>query len=295
MTTTIAVDVQADEAFTRIRYATEDQGRIARITLARADKRNAQDYRMLHEIDRAFAVAGRDETVRVVILDAEGPHFSSGHDLSADPDSVPLTCSNLVQSYDQEGVLGHMAAEEEFYLGMCWRWRNFPKPTIAQVQGKVIAGGLMLVWPMDLVIASDDARFADPVVALGVNGHEFFTHVWELGARKAKEMLFRGHFLTADECHRLGMINHVVPPHELEPFTLQIASEIARRPPFGLKLAKLSVNASLDAQGQYNAVQAAFGLHHLGHANNRIVHDMPIDPAGVQTIRETGKGNANEQ
>ena len=61
-----------------------------------------------------------------------------------------------------------------------------------------------------------------------------------------------------------------------------------------MKLAKLSVNASLDAQGQYNAVQAAFGLHHLGHANNRIVHDLPIDPVGIQIIRDTGKGARQE-
>jgi enoyl-CoA hydratase len=147
----------------------------------------------------------------------------------------------------------------------------------------------MLVWPMDLVIASEDARFTDPVVALGVNGHEYFVHAWELGHRKAKEMLFRGQFLTAEECHRLGMINHVVPLAELESFTLRIASEIALRPAFGLKLAKLSVNQSLDAQGQYNAIQSAFGLHHLGHANNKIVHDLPIDPAGVAVIRETGQ------
>jgi enoyl-CoA hydratase len=98
-----------------------------------------------------------------------------------------------------------MIGEEEIYLGFCWRWRNLPKPTIAQVQGKVIAGGLMLVWPFDIVVASDDSTFSDPVVAFGVNGHEFFTHAWELGARKAKELLFTGAAFTAEECHRLGM------------------------------------------------------------------------------------------
>jgi enoyl-CoA hydratase len=291
MTTTIpAVEELTDEAFTRIRYSTEDEGRIGRITLARPDKRNAQDYRMLHEIDRAFAIAGRDETVRVVILDAEGPHFSSGHDLSADPDSIPLTCSNLVQSYDQEGVLGHMAAEEEFYLGMCWRWRNFPKPTIAQVQGKVIAGGLMLVWPMDLIIAAEDATFSDPTVAFGVNGHEYFVHAWELGHRKAKEILFRSSALTSAECRELGMVNHVVPNDQLHEFTLGIAREIAERPVMGTKLAKSAVNQSLDAQGQWNAIQAAFGLHHVGHAHARVVHNgIPVDPSGMDVIRRLSR------
>jgi enoyl-CoA hydratase len=278
----------SDTSYERIRYDVPADG-VGRVTLARADKRNAQDRKMLYELDAAFSSAMQDDAIKVVILAADGPDFSSGHDLS---DRQPVTDFETVTQaggFNEPGQHGMMAGEEEFYLGFCWRWRNLPKPTIAQVQGRVMAGGLMLVWPMDLVIASTDARFTDPVVALGVNGHEFFVHAWELGHRKAKEMLFRGGFLTAQECHRLGMINHVVPLEDLESFTLQIASEIAKRPAFGLKLAKLSVNASLDAQGQYNAVQAAFGLHHLGHANNRIVHDLPIDPSGVDVIRQTGK------
>ena len=279
-----------DAAFTRIRYTTEDDGAIGRITLARPEMRNAQDYLMLHEIDRAFDLAARDEAVRVVILDADGPHFSSGHDISPTAmDNVPTSCSNLVGSFDQEGVLGHMAAEEEFYIGMSWRWRNFPKPTIAQVQGKVIAGGLMLVWPMDLIIASEDATFADPVVAFGVNGHEYFVHAWELGARKAKEMLFRSSTLTAHECEKLGMVNHVVAREDLGSFTLQIAREIAERPVMGTKLAKLAVNQSLDAQGQWNAIQSAFGLHHVGHAHARVLHGMPVDPSGIDVIRRLSR------
>src|SRR5205823_4059776 len=137
----------------------------------------------------------------------------------------------------------------------------------------------------------DDATFADPVVAFGVNGHEYFVHAWEVGHRKAKEMLFRGHALTAEECRALGMINHVVPRDQLESFTLQIAEEIAARPAMGLKLAKLAVNQSLDAQGQWTALQSAFALHHLGHAHARAVHDgVPVDPAGIAVIRELSRG-----
>jgi enoyl-CoA hydratase len=289
-TTTAPLDTVPDEAFSRIRYTTEDEGRIARITLARPEKRNAQDYRMLHEIDRAFALAGRDDGVRVVIICGEGDHFSSGHDLAQDPASIPTTCSSLVAGFEGPGVLGHMACEEEFYIGMCWRWRNFPKPTIAQVQGKVIAGGLMLVWPMDLIIASDDATFSDPVVAFGVNGHEFFVHAWELGHRKAKEILFRSSALTAAECRDLGMVNHVVPRDELHEFTLGIAREIAERPVMGTKLAKSAVNQSLDAQGMWTALQAAFALHHVGHAHARVMFDgLPVDPSGIDVIRRLSK------
>ncbi|MGH8999265.1 MAG: enoyl-CoA hydratase-related protein, partial [Acidimicrobiia bacterium] len=133
-------------------------------------------------------------------------------------------------------------------------WRNIPKPTIASVHGRVIAGGLMLVWPMDLVIASEDATFSDPTVAFGLNGLEYHDHLWQLGARKAKEILFTGRALTATEAETVGMVNQVVPRDELESATLQMARTIAERPMFGLKLAKLSVNQGLEAQGQYSHI-----------------------------------------
>ena len=125
-----------------------------------------------------------------------------------DPDG----CEHWVMD---DGAEGYMAREAEMYVGMCWRWRNIAKPTIASVQGKVIAGGLMLVWPMDLVICSEEATFSDPVVAFGVNGHEYFTHPYEAGARLAKEMLFTGRAITAQEALMHGMVNKVVPRDEL--------------------------------------------------------------------------------
>ena len=182
-----------------------------------------------------------------------------------------------------------MAMEQEVFIGFCWRWRNMPKPTIAQVQGKAIAGGLMLVWPFDLIVAAEDAQFSDPVIAFGVNGHEYFVHAWEVGHRKAKEMLFTGDAISAQEGKELGMVNHVVPNAELTAFTLNLARRIAKQPPFGLKLAKLAVNQSLDAQGMYNAIHSAFGLHHLGHANARILHQMGVDPAGAAKIEKEAR------
>ena len=164
-----------------------------------------------------------------------------------------------------------------------------PKPTIAQVQGKAIAGGLMLVWPMDLIVASEDAQFSDPVVAFGVNGHEFFVHAWELGPRRAKEMLFTGQVLSAQECYSLGMVNHVVARDELETFTLDLARQIAKRPSIGLKLAKQAVNFSMDVQGQHQAITGALAMHHVGHAHARVEHGIPVDPAGLEVIRRESK------
>ncbi len=261
--------------------------RVARITLARAEMANAQNYLMISEVNEAFDVAARDDDIRCIVLAADGKHFSSGHDLSdLDPDMDDLHTIGTQCHFDADGAEGYMAREAEMYVGMCWRWRNIAKPTIASVQGKVIAGGLMLVWPMDLVICSEEATFSDPVVAFGVNGHEYFTHPYEAGARLAKEMLFTGRAITAQEALMHGMVNKVVPLDELETATLEMAAHIARRPMFGLTLAKQSVNNALDAMGQYTALQSAFGLHHVGHSHNRLKFDSLVDPGGIKVIRD---------
>ena len=280
--------------FTRIRYEGPEDG-VARIVLARPEARNAQDKHMLYELNDAFDRAAHDNDVRVVILAADGPHFSSGHDLrdaSKMREFEPVGCWG---GYNLPGAEGFMAIEEEIYLGFCWRWRNFPKPTIAAVQGKVIAGGLMLVWVCDLIVAADDAEFSDPVVAFGLNGHEYFVHPWEVGARQAKAMLFTGDAIPAERAFQLGMVNHVVPLAELDGFSRALAGRIATRPTMGLKLAKQAVNQSLDAQGQWAAIQAAFSLHELGHSHNMQVHNLPIDPEGAAVIRRQSSATPAER
>lgn len=181
---------------------------------------------------------------------------------------------------------GRHLFECEAYIGLSRRWRDIPKPTIAEAYGRSIAGALMLLWPMDIIIAAETATFTDPVVAFNLNGHEYFTHVWEVGARKAKEMLYTGDPISAADAHRLGMVNHVVPDDEVSAFALQMAEKISAQPAFGLRLAKNSVNQSLDAQGQSSALEPAFSLHSLGHANNLSRFDDMIDPAGIQRIRD---------
>lgn len=274
------------ENFERVRYELPSEG-VARIVLARPEAAKAQDYLMLSELNDAFNLAAADEGVRVIILAADGKHFSSGHDLSASsPDMDDFPTVGTQCHFNAPGAEGYMAREAEMYLGLCWRWRNLPKPTIAQVQGKVIAGGLMLVWPMDMIVAAENVTFSDPVVAFNVNGCEYFVHPFEAGSRLAKEMLFTGRPIAAEELLQRGMVNQVVPLNDLENATLELATHIAKRPMFGLTLAKQSVNQALDAMGMYNSLQSAFSLHHIGHSNNKEVHGMLIDPAGMKVIRD---------
>jgi enoyl-CoA hydratase len=255
---------------------------VARITQNRPEARNAQSVEMTYELNAAFDHANQDDDVKVIILAGAGPHFSAGHDMRGGGrpmgDFKPVgTWAN----FTRPGMEGFMAREEEIYLQMCQRWRNIAKPTMAMVQGKCIAGGLMLAWACDIIIASEDAEFMDPTVAFGVNGVEYFMHPWELGARKAKEFLFTGDPLSAREAFEAGMVNRVVPRDELESFTLAMAERIATKPSFALKVSKLSVNQMLEAQGQPVALSAAMSLQELAHSHNLQVFGQAADPSGI--------------
>ena len=263
-----------------VRYEVVDPGDhgIAVVTLNRPESRNAQNKRMTYEMNACFDDASRRSDVKVIVLQADGPHFSSCHDLRDTESSREFDSVFSGGGFGRPGQEGYMAYEEEVYFQMCWRWRNIPKPVLAAAQGKTIAGGLMLLWVCDVILAADDALFSDPVVGMGVNGVEYFAHPWELGARKAKELLFTGDWVTAQDAKALGMVNQVVPAAELREYTMAMARKIALRPSFALKLAKESVNQTLEAQGQWTAFRAAFSMQHLAHAHNQIKFGMLIDP-----------------
>jgi enoyl-CoA hydratase len=163
--------------------------------------------------------------------------------------------------------------EQELYLGMCRRWRELPKPTIAMVQGACIAGGLMLAWVCDLIVASEDAFFADPVVKMGIPGVEYFAHPHTMPPRLAKEFLFLGERITARRAYEMGMINRVVLRERLETETLDIAERIAKMPRFGLALTKKAINQAEDRMGLRDTMDATFALHHLAHAHNALTSE----------------------
>jgi enoyl-CoA hydratase len=188
----------------------------------------------------------------------------------------------------KEGGDLRYAREMEVYLGMCRRWREIPKPTVAMVQGACIAGGLMLAWVCDLIVAADDAFFADPVVRMGIPGVEYFAHPWVLGPRAAKEFLFTGDRFDAARAHQLGMVNRVVPRADLETETLAIAARIAEMPRFGLALAKKAVNQAEDEMGMRTGMDSVFGLHHFAHAHNAEVSPDPLAGMDARSMKAAG-------
>jgi enoyl-CoA hydratase len=284
------MDVKTD--YSHILYETPEDG-IARIVLNRPDTANAQDTQFLYELNSAFDRAAHDDDIRVIILAANGKHFSSGHDLAEKTPHENMREYDTVGSMCGFGCAGaeaQMTREEEIYLGFSERWRNIPKPTIAAVQGKCIAGGLMLAWPCDLIIATDDASFVDPTVSFGVGGVEFFAHLWEVGARKAKEMLFTSDALSAADALTLGMVNKVVSRDELEAASLEMARKIAAKSRFALKLTKKAINGCQDAQGRELAMENAFHLHQLAHTHWLKLYDLLLDPTGLPEATQRALG-----
>lgn len=270
-------------------YAKDPKG-VVRVTLNRPERRNAQDLQLLYDLREAFDRASQDDDVKVIVLAGAGDHFSSGHDLAGDSgkDIREFSMVGTWAGFDLPGAEGLMAREREIYIDLTKRLRDCPKPTIAEVHGWCIAGGLMLAWACDLIIASDDARFSDPVLDLGVAGVEYFAHPWELGVRKAKEFLFLGEPIDAPEAHRIGMVNRVVKREDLSNSVTEIARKIAGKPSFALKVAKDLVGAAEESMGRNRAIQHAFMGHTLCHMHNKDIYGVIIDPNGLpDRLKET--------
>jgi enoyl-CoA hydratase len=247
---------------------------VAIVTMNRPQYRNAQNAKMTFALDGAFVQAMRDDAVKVVVLAGSGPHFSAGHDIGTPERDIHKSFARVATTWweheDKAGVEATYVREQELYLGMCRRWRELPKPTIAMVQGACVAGGLMLAWVCDLIVAADDAYFADPVVRMGIPGVEYFAHPYAMPARIAKEMLFLGDKMPAERALAVGMINRVVPAARLREETLAIAARIAQMPRLALALTKKAVNQAEDRMGLRDTMDATFALHHLAHAHNTL-------------------------
>lgn len=263
---------------TYIGYEYIDPG-IARITLRRPEKRNAQSMALLYELNAAFDRAVTDEDVRAIVLAAEGPDFSAGHDPQGSENDVTARVGTSAGYWESE-IAGLFAQEADAFVGLCERWRGLSKVTIAQVQGNCIAGGVMLAWSCDLIVASEDAVFVDQTINMGVSGLEFFMYAYEMGMRRAKEFLFTSDPMTAQEALEAGMVNRVVPRARLEKTALELARKIASKPAFGMRSAKMALNYCQDLAGRAQAVQYAYAMHHLTHADNQARHGMIVDPAG---------------
>ena len=272
-----------------LKWETFDDGMIIRISLNRPDQRNAQNRGMLVELDDAFARAEADDAVRVVILAGEGPMFSSGHDIGSKQARAEFSPGPeqhrtvTINGGTRDGAERTMLQEWHYFFQNNLRWRNLRKITVAQVHGDVFSAGLMLIWACDLIVGSEEVRFADVVgTRLGMCGMEYFGHPWEFGPRRTKELMLTGDAIGIEEAYRLGMVSKIFKRDELAESTLELARRIAKVPTMAALLIKESVNQSVDNMGFYNALQSCFALHQLNHSHWAQVREDKLPTAGEE-------------
>jgi len=213
-----------------VRY--ELDGAVALLTIDRPPV-NAYDPALERALQGAWHRAADDAAAKVVVLRAEGTHFSAGADRSS-------------MAGERRAL---QAAEESPGAAMAFV-RNLPKPTIAAVQGACVGGAQCFVFPCDLIFCAEDAFFSDPLITMGYGGIPAPLHVWMYGPRVAKEMVFSGMRVPAGRMLQMGTVNRVYPREQLWDATLAFAHEVAGMDPAALARAKAEVNRALDLMGQ---------------------------------------------
>ncbi len=234
----------------------ETDGAVAIITMNRPESANAQNSALIDAVDASFDRVDADDDVRVVVLAGAGKHFSAGHDLKELVGSEHDHWRALRET--PEGKFRH---EQIMYVERCRKIHDFRKPTIAAVQGKCIAGGLMLAAMCDLIVAADNALFSNPVLRMSGAAVELLVEPWELGIRAAKEFLLAGEELDAQEAWRLGLVNKVVPLADLMDRSLELAQRVALVPPVTAQVVKASINHVGELMGK----QASWKFHFMAH------------------------------
>jgi enoyl-CoA hydratase len=232
-------DIQVTRARDFGQVTFHQEGPLGIITLNRPEVLNAQGYEMLAQIDQGFDLARAEPEIRVVIVRGSGGVFSAGHDLSPDRQQA----EDPLERYDEF---------KKYNLDLLLKWRDFPKPTIAMVDGYCIYAGWMLAAVMDLVFASDRAQFLGGFV-------EYNSIPWDLGFRKAKEVCFESRFMTAEECRADGFVSRVFTPEDLERETCAFARRVAENHPFTLRMTKVQINKAQDAQGFRSLLEDSLG------------------------------------
>lgn len=231
-------------------------GAVARVTMNRPKYRNAQSRVLLEGLDDAFAEAMADHEVRAVVLFGAGDHWSSGHDIGtreelADREARPY----------RPGTDGHHQRSWDWNVENTLRWRDLPKPTLAAVQGMCIYGGWMIAAAMDLIVAADNAQFFPFLF-------QYQSTPWDIGARRAKELMWEQGLLDAVEAHDLGFVSEVCPPSDLENVAMAKAERIAALNPLVAQMIKRQVNDAQDAMGFRNAIAAGHSAYMIANLGN---------------------------
>jgi enoyl-CoA hydratase/carnithine racemase len=213
--------LEAEQTYEHVLF--EQDGAIARVTMNRPNKRNALSLDHMRELIACFEAIGEVRETSVVILSGEGPGFCAGHDLSE--------------------MVGRDAGFYRHLFDVCCELmetiQRIPQPVIAKVHGVATAAGCQLAATCDLVLASEEARFATPGVKIGLFCSTPMVALSRaVGQKKAMEMLLTGEFVSAEEALDIGLVNKVVPAEELEKEARDLAEKIAGSSPLVVGIGK---------------------------------------------------------
>jgi 2-(1,2-epoxy-1,2-dihydrophenyl)acetyl-CoA isomerase len=208
-------------------------GAVATVTLNRPEARNALDMAMRRELAAVLDEVEADAGARVLILTGAGGHFCSGGDVKT--------------MREKQHTAAEGRARVELLNAMVLRIVNFPKPTIAMVDGYAVGAGSNLALCCDLIVASERAKFGELFWKIGLvpDGGGTWLLPRVVGLARAKELIFTADIIDAVEAARIGLVNHVVPVADLERATHALAEKIAAGPPAVLKMAKHMVNRAV--------------------------------------------------
>lgn len=206
--------------------------RILTLSLSNPAKMNAVDGRMHHELADIFYDVQKDDTVDIVVLEGEGSSFSAGGDIEWMRDAAQGLIQGPTTIEGKRIIFGLLDLE---------------KPIIAKVRGPAIGLGCTLALFCDVIFASENARFADPHVRVGVVAGDGGAVIWPqlVGYARAKEYLMTGDPISGKEAERIGLINHVVPDAELDARVDAFARKLAAGAPQAIRYTKVSVNLRL--------------------------------------------------
>ena len=230
----------------------ETRDGVARVTMNRAEKRNALSLAVMHELIDTFNEIARDRTQRVVILRALGPAFSAGHDLR---EMLARSAEDYRETF-------------EVCVQLMETIQRIPQPVIAEVAGIATAAGCQLVATCDLAVASSDAKFATPGVKIGLFCTTPMVALTRaIGAKRAMEMLLTGDFIDAQTAAAWGLVNRVVAPDALESQTDALAATVAHASRFVVGLGKAAFYAQidLDQPKAYAYAKEVMSMNALAH------------------------------
>jgi enoyl-CoA hydratase len=218
-----------------MRIIYEKKEHVAWVTLNRPEAKNAQDPKTREELVRALEQGRDDDEVFVMVITGEGEVFSAGGDIAGFP-------QNPVEFMEK---IGMQVKGKKRPIEMV---REIPKPIIAMVNGLALGAGCELAMACDIIIASETARFGQPEIRVGLipggGGTQMLPRL--VGEKKAKELVFTGEMIAAEEALRFGLVNKVVPKGKLREAVEEFVGSLVNKSPLILKFAKLAVNKSLE-------------------------------------------------